>query len=195
MVKEDTQVEKPYLLTNSTFQITIDVGKVGKARGSGMILYHGSNLTVEQPRLVQQNRFLDFGPGFYTTTNLAQANDFALKVTGRRKLGTATVNVYMIDEDEAFAKCKLLRFDGPDGLWLDFITENRNGIYQGPGYDLVYGPVANDDVYRTLTLYMTGVLSRGQALEALRIRKLFNQLVFATEHALGCLHFVRSELV
>lgn len=152
-----------------------------------MILYHGSNLTVEHPRLVPQNRFLDFGPGFYTTTNLAQAEDFALKVTRKRKTGVATVNVYKIDEDKAFAACQILKFNGPDGQWLDFIAENRNGIYQGPGYDMVYGPVANDDVYRTLTLYMTGVLSRGQALEALKIRKLFNQLVFATEHALGYL--------
>ena len=34
-----------------------------------MIIYHGSNLVVETPKLVVQNRFLDFGYGFYTTTN------------------------------------------------------------------------------------------------------------------------------
>ena len=34
-----------------------------------MIVYHGSNLIVDQPRLVNQNRTLDFGSGFYTTTN------------------------------------------------------------------------------------------------------------------------------
>lgn len=38
-----------------------------------MLLYHGSNLTVAVPKLVPQNRFLDFGYGFYTTTNKAQA--------------------------------------------------------------------------------------------------------------------------
>lgn len=87
-----------------------------------MILYHGSNLTVEKPRLVHQNRFLDFGSGFYTTTNLAQAVESALKVPGRRKVGTATVNIYGIDEPEAFSGCKTLRFDGPDGRWLDFVA-------------------------------------------------------------------------
>ena len=30
-----------------------------------MILYHGSNVTVEQPKLIRQNRYLDFGFGFY----------------------------------------------------------------------------------------------------------------------------------
>lgn len=34
-----------------------------------MILYHGSNVVVSQPKLIPQNRFLDFGFGFYTTTN------------------------------------------------------------------------------------------------------------------------------
>lgn len=63
-----------------------------------MILYHGSNMTVEHPMLVPQNRFLDFGYGFYTTTNLAQAESFARKVVIRRG-GTPTVNVYELPED------------------------------------------------------------------------------------------------
>ena len=29
-----------------------------------MILYHGSNVVVSKPMLIQQNRFLDFGFGF-----------------------------------------------------------------------------------------------------------------------------------
>ena len=38
-----------------------------------MILYHGSNVIVSEPKLIEQNRFLDFGFGFYTTTNKTQA--------------------------------------------------------------------------------------------------------------------------
>ena len=45
-----------------------------------MVLYHGSNMTVSEPKLVEQNRFLDFGYGFYTTTNKEQAVGFADKV-------------------------------------------------------------------------------------------------------------------
>ena len=48
-----------------------------------MILYHGSNVSVKEPRLVTQNRFLDFGYGFYTTTNFEQAKSFANKVAFR----------------------------------------------------------------------------------------------------------------
>ncbi|WP_279233654.1 MULTISPECIES: DUF3990 domain-containing protein [Oscillospiraceae] len=61
--------------------------------------------------------------------------------------------------------------------------------------DSFLGAVANDDVYRTITLYMTGVLSKEKTLEALKIRKLFNQMVFATEHSLQYLHFETREFV
>ena len=67
-----------------------------------MILYHGSNLVVSEPKLIQQNRFLDFGFGFYTTTNKAQAISFADKVTKRRQNGQRTVSMYEIDENTAF---------------------------------------------------------------------------------------------
>ena len=95
----------------------------------------------------------------------------------------------------AFKECSLLRFDSPDEAWLDFVAENRQGTYQGKQHDLIYGAVANDDVYRTITLYMTGVLDKKQTLAALKIRKLFNQLVFATEKSLQYLHFEGRELV
>ena len=160
-----------------------------------MILYHGSNVTVEQPKLIKQNRYLDFGFGFYTTTNRNQAVNFAQKVTDRRKMGEATLNIYSVNEAVAFQECKVLQFDSPDEAWLDFVAANRQGTYQGEKYDLIYGAVANDDVYRTIALYMTGVLDKEQTLSSLKIRKLFNQLVFATEKSLQYLKFEGRELV
>ena len=71
-------------------------------------------------KLVEQNRFLDFGYGFYTTTNKEQAVGFADKVTKRRREGIRTVSVYEMDEERAFSQCSLLRFDAPDEAWLDF---------------------------------------------------------------------------
>ena len=54
-----------------------------EARGKEMILYHGSNIVVDKPRLAPQNRALDFGNGFYTTENKAQAVSFAGRVYRR----------------------------------------------------------------------------------------------------------------
>lgn len=75
-----------------------------------MILYHGSNVTVEYPRLIKQNRYLDFGFGFYTTTNREQAVSFAQKVTDRRRKGEATLNIYSIDEAIAFQRVQPFTF-------------------------------------------------------------------------------------
>lgn len=154
-----------------------------------MILYHGSNLTVLEPKLVAQNRFLDFGYGFYTTTNKVQAIGFADKVTKRRKEGIPTVSIYEIDELKAFEECSILRFDAPNEEWLDFVSENRAGNYSGKQYDFIYGPVANDDVYTTFTLYTSGVLTKEQTIEALKVKKLYNQLVLTFEKALSYLKF------
>ncbi len=155
-----------------------------------MILYHGSNVIVSEPKLIEQNRFLDFGFGFYTTTNKTQAIGFADKVTKRRKEGEKAVSVYEIDEVRAFRECSVLRFDSANEAWLDFVSENRSGNYKGKSYDFIFGPVANDDVYTTFTLYSAGVLTKEQTLEALKIKKLYNQLVLSSEKALSYLKFM-----
>lgn len=159
-----------------------------------MILYHGSNTVVEKPRLIEQNRFLDFGYGFYTTTNKSQAESFAKKVVVRRG-GIPTVNIYEIDDNIGEELLKIKRFNAPDEEWLDFVSAHRNGAYDGEQYDLIIGAVANDDVYRTLQVYSTGLLTKEQALEALKIKKLFDQYVFATNEAIKLLKFVKSEEV
>lgn len=159
-----------------------------------MILYHGSNMVVEKPILIEQNRFFDFGYGFYTTSNKEQAENFAKKVVVRRG-GKSTVNVYEIDDNFCNELLKIKRFNTPDEEWLDFVCAHRNGTYQGEQYDLIIGAVANDDVYRTLQVYSSGLLTKEQALESLKIKKLFNQYVFATNEAISLLKFVKSEEV
>ena len=133
-----------------------------------MILYHGSNTIVEKPKLVEQNRFLDFGYGFYTTTNESQAENFSKKVVVRRG-GKPIMNVYEFD-DNAQTDLFIKRFSAPDEDWLDFVSAHRNGSYEGIKYDVVIGAVANDDVYRTLQVYSSGLLTKAQALEALKVK-------------------------
>ena len=153
-----------------------------------MIIYHGSNVTVEEPKILTPNRYLDFGAGFYTTTNYDQALNFAGKVTMRKKCGRSTVNIYELDES-IFEKVNVLNFDSADEAWLDFVSDNRSGIDRTAGYDMICGPVANDDVYQTFILYSTGVYTKEQTIEALKIKKLYNQYVFTTERALSFLTF------
>lgn len=156
-----------------------------------MILYHGSNTIVEKPKIIEQNRFLDFGYGFYTTTNKAQAENFAKKVVVRRG-GKPIINVYEIDDNEVIKLLKIKRFNAPNEEWLDFVSANRNGTYAGEQYDLIIGAVANDDVYRTFQVYSAGLLSKEQAIESLKIKKLFDQYVFSTNKALSFLKFLED---
>lgn len=153
-----------------------------------MIIYHGSNVTVEEPKILTPNRYLDFGAGFYTTTNYDQALNFAGKVTMRKKCGRSTVNIYELDES-IFENVNVLNFENADEAWLDFVSDNRSGIDRTAGYDLICGPVANDDVYQTFILYSTGVYTKEQTIEALKIKKLYNQYVFTTDRALSFLTF------
>ena len=156
-----------------------------------MIIYHGSNMVVEQPKLVTQNRSLDFGSGFYTTENKTQATSFADKVFRRRKKeGTPTVSIYEFDDVTAFTACSLLKFDAPDEVWLDFVSEHRNRTYSGKAYELTYGPVADDDIFLTFALYAGGGLTKEETIKRLRIKKLFNQLVLSSERALSYLKFI-----
>lgn len=159
-----------------------------------MILYHGSNMVVDKPRLIEQNRFLDFGYGFYATTNKAQAENFAQKVVVRR-VGTPIVNIYEIDDNIGSELLKIKRFNALDKESLDLVSANRSGTYDGEQYDVIIGAVSNDDVYRKLQVYSTGLLTKEQALEALKIKKLFDQYVFATNEAISLLKFVKSEEV
>ena len=153
-----------------------------------MIIYHGSNVTVEEPKILTPNRYLDFGAGFYTTTNYDQALNFAGKVTMRKKCGRSTVNIYELGES-IFENVNVLNFESADEAWLDFVSDNRSGIDRTAGYDLICGPVADDDVYQTFILYSTGVYTKEQTIEALKIKKLYNQYVFTTDRALSFLTF------
>lgn len=159
-----------------------------------MKLYHGSNVEVRTPEILKPSRGLDFGPGFYTTLNHGQAADFAKKVVAR-KGGIAVVSEFDIDESVAFPLCEVLSFDSPSEVWLDFVCSNRNGFNAAAGRDFIFGPVANDDVYRTLALYQDGQIDRESTLRRLKVKELYNQLVFATPKALSFARFVRSEVV
>jgi hypothetical protein len=156
-----------------------------------MIVYHGSNVVVEEPRLIRQNRALDFGHGFYTTLNEIQAISFAEKVFRRNKNeGIPTISAYEFDEQSAYKNCSLLHFESPDEAWLDFVSSHRNRTYTGKNYELVYGPVADDDIFLTFTLYAGDALTKEETLNRLKIKKLFNQLVFSSEKALSYLKFL-----
>lgn len=157
-----------------------------------MIVYHASNCVVRLPMLVESNRMLDFGQGFYTTTNIEQAKRFAKSVVAKRG-GKALVNSYEFEESAAFRKLLTLKFETPSADWLDFVVANRSGTYVGEIYDLVTGPVANDNVYTTIGLYQKGFMSKEATINELRVRTLYNQIVFCRPASFAYLKYLGTE--
>jgi hypothetical protein len=164
-------------------------------RGDFMLLYHGSNVVVENPKIIIGVRGLDFGSGFYTTSNYEQALRFTENVVQRKKEGQRTVSTYEINENEIFSECFCVKFDKADGKWLDFVAKNRTHTYIGEKYDLVIGPVANDTVYNVINLYLNGTYTKSETLRRLKVRKLFDQWTFCTDKSIGFLKFCGTEII
>jgi len=156
-----------------------------------MLLFHGGNSTVSEPRLIGQTRGLDFGAGFYLTTDKTQATRFSEIVVNRRKSGIATVNIYEFDMETAKNTLSVRRFAGADADWLRFVTDNRLKIYDGEAYDMVIGAVANDAVMPTIQAFLGGFISVEAALITLKTSKLVDQVCLKSEKALSLLHFIK----
>ena len=129
-----------------------------------MIVYHGSNLEIRTPDCLHSRKSVDFGPGFYVTPLLEQAQNWTAKF--KRKGEPAIVSQYELD-DSAFTEYRTLRFDSYSGEWLDYVFACRQGN-DPDEYDMIMGGVANDRVYDTINLYFERLISRDEALERLK---------------------------
>lgn len=159
-----------------------------------MLLYHASTQVIEHPVIFNRTNLLDFGTGFYTTSNLDQAKDFARKAFVRRGMnGSPTINIFDFDLDRARENLSIFEFPTPNQQWLDFVVHNRkHGRSKAVLADIIIGPVANDDVFTTVTLYEQNQITANAALEMLKIKKLFTQTLFCNEAALEMLVFESS---
>lgn len=160
-----------------------------------MLLYHGSNQVVRDPKILPQQRKLDFGGGFYLTSNREQAARWARNVILRRTTGKAVVSVYEFDIATATsAGLRLLRFPSPNGRWLDFVVTNRCGEFSAANkaFDLVIGPVANDATLPVIDDYVSGKYTRQEAIRRLLPQKLTDQYAFLTPRSLEFLEFSES---
>ena len=160
-----------------------------------MKLYHGSIVSVKNPNIRQGRPNTDYGKGFYTTVDFDQAARWARIRRDRAGGGNAVVSVYEVDDDLLQKKdFRIMEYNGATKEWLDFVVANRR---YAPlhDYDIVLGPVANDNLYATISLYENGELSAEAAVVQLKTHVLFNQVSFHTEKALSQLHFVESIMV
>lgn len=159
-----------------------------------MILYHGSNIKIKTPKIIPSKRLLDFGMGFYLTSDFEQARKWAVRTTSRRESGIPTISMFSIGESD-IKKLERLEFKVASKEWLRYISMNRTDQSVKDSYDIVMGPVANDQAIRTINNYLKGYFNEDIAIQLLLPQNLKDQFVFKTERALSVLKFSEVKFV
>ena len=78
-----------------------------------MKIYHGSIEIVEKPEIrILQNRTLDYGYGFYTTTSYNQSRDWVKRRMDNTNTTKGFINIYEFDE-KALNHLNCLIFESP----------------------------------------------------------------------------------
>nr|MBP3280839.1 DUF3990 domain-containing protein [Treponema sp.] len=146
-----------------------------------MTVYHGSTEIIKNPDVLHSYRPLDFGKGFYVTTNKNQAENWAKRksvILGKEK---AIVNFYEMDENFGELKCK--NFGEDLSEWIDFVCHCRDGGTDYEKYDVIIGKVANDKVFRVVDMYHDGLWDKERAIKEIRAYPNYDQIAFITQKA------------
>ena len=162
-----------------------------------MVLYHGSNTDIKVIDLTMCRPYKDFGKGFYLTVLREQAEKMAKRVA-RLYGGSPVVNVFEIDDDfQVVADLSIKDFGVETSEeWARFIMNNRNRKYRDFSnpecnfdnkYDVVIGPIANDDMAVLFRQFENGVISFENMVSGMIYKETTNQYSFHTEKAVALL--------
>lgn len=114
-----------------------------------MKLYHGSNVVIEEVDFTKSKPGKDFGVGFYLSADEQQAQEMAEK-KALLMGGEPMITCFEFDEDAALSDPDIayLRFENYCLEWGQFVKKNRDnkGHESLHAYDIVYGPIANDNI-------------------------------------------------
>jgi hypothetical protein len=146
------------------------------------IIFHGSNMVVANPKILINGHYKDFGYGFYCTNIEIQAKRWALT-----KKGASVVNLYDYTVNEDLKTCV---FESMTEEWLQFVVDCRRG--EEHSYDIVEGPMADDQIWDYVEDYATGNISKAAFWELVKFKYPTHQVVFCTENALKTLKFEGS---
>ena len=149
-----------------------------------MLIMHGSIIQVPKPEIRKARFHKDFGDGFYCTNIEAQAYRWATR------FGKGVINFYEFNPDAGLSS---LSFPQMTEEWLDFIALCRGGSTHD--YDIVDGPMADDEVYNYVTDFLTGVITRAAFWELTKFRYPTHQICFHSNRSLQSIQFMRAREV
>lgn len=165
-----------------------------------MKLYHGSNIVIDSINLAMCRPYKDFGRGFYLTDIREQAEKMAVRVS-KIYGGSPVVNIFEIQDD--FRKIDDINVKD-FGLetteeWAKFVMNNRNRIFtnvkdtlcnKDNKYDIVIGPVADDNMALLFRQYENEIIDFDTLLKGMIYKKTSSQYSFHTEKSIQLLRKV-----
>lgn len=176
------------------------------------VVYHGTislykKSLLDGIKIERGDLDVDFGQGFYTTTNYQQAIDFAIKHSRsnnkfQRLKKDATyfsnpmIFEYKINKDK-LAALQGIAYESPNEKWAEFIYNNRLGIdflrsdchNLSREYNFVYGGVADSNISLVINKAKSGLVTYDEFVELIKPYDQYNQdqLSFHTNESLKCL--------
>lgn len=165
-----------------------------------MRLYHGSNIVIDSINLAMCRPYKDFGRGFYLTDIREQAEKMAIRVS-KIYGGSSVVNTFEIQDD--FRKIDGIKVKD-FGLetteeWAKFVMNNRNRTFtdvkdilcnKDNKYDIVIGPVADDNMALLFRQYENEIIDFETLLKGMIYKKTSSQYSFHTEKSIKLLRKV-----
>jgi hypothetical protein len=157
-----------------------------------MKLYHGSYTEINVIDLKKAKPYKDFGRAFYLTKFYEQAKFWADRL-GKEHKSDGIITEFEFDEyayeDE---NLKVLKFNEYNEPWLDFVVYNRSKRNPAHEYDIVEGPVADDDITQQIETYLEEKISKAEFLDELTFHKPTHQIAFCTLESLQMLEKINK---
>ncbi len=165
-----------------------------------MRLYHGSNVVIESINLAMCRPYKDFGKGFYLTDIEEQAKQMAKRVS-RLYGGSPVINTFEIQDDfRKTSDIKIMDFGiQTTEEWAKFVMNNRNRTFTDEAntlcnkdnkYDIVIGPVADDNMALLFRQYENEIIDFETLLKGMIYKKTSSQYSFHTEKGIRLLRKV-----
>ena len=169
-----------------------------------IILYHGSDKIIAEPKINLGKIYNDYGQGLYCTRHIELANEWAV---GEGKDGF--VNAYELPVN----RLKILNLNGEDYNilhWLTVLLEHRVVGINTPvaqegleflkknyhvsldGYDVVVGYRADDSYFAFVRAFISNSISLAQLEQAMYLGELGMQYFIKSEKAFSRLKFIEA---
>lgn len=149
-----------------------------------MILYHGSNIAIEEIDLEKSRPCKDFGRGFYLSEDEEQAKQMA-NFKALTLGGDPIVTKFHFDWNAIeLSNLNIQIFKDYSEEWADFVFSNREKDIPTK-FDFVYGPIANDKIGLQIRKLKDGSIDKVEFLNRLKYMKgITFQYFFGTKRAI-----------